>query len=155
MNEAKEEVKKEVKERIPNGDISTPLKNFEKELKALIIKGKDSDLSLTDKARFIAVAKEFTDAIDYYTTAWGNEIKKLEAFKEDFVDLGKSVYLREGASMSEINNAAMDEMNLAEIKQAAKLTEKGLKDAGRADLISKYKVIIGKKASSLVVSALK
>ena len=144
-----------VEKRIPNGDISTPLKAFEKELKALVAKANEGDLTLQDKARFIAVAKEFTDAVSYYTDAWTSEIKGLPSFKEDYIDLGKSVYLREGASMSEINNAAMDEMNLAEIKQAAKLTEKGLKDAGRADLISKYKIVTGKKAPSLVVSALK
>ena len=57
--------------------------------------------------------------------------------------------------MSEISNDAMDEMNLAEIKAAAKLTEKGLKDAGRADLITKYKSVTGKKAPSLIIGALK
>lgn len=141
--------------RLPNGDISVPLKALEKELKATIAKGTEQGLSLQDKARFIAVAKEFTDALAYYTDAWTSEIKSKETFKEDFVDLGKSVFLREGASMSEISNDAMDEMNLAEIKAAAKLTEKGLKDAGRADLIAKYKSVTGKKAPSLIVGALK
>lgn len=141
--------------RLPNGDISVPLKFFEKELKAVIAKGTETGLTLQDKARFIAVAKEFTDAVAYYTDAWTAEIKGQESFKEDFVDLGKSVYLREGASMSEISNDALDEMNLAEIKKAAKLTEKGLKDAGRADLIAKYKSVTGKKAPSLIVGALK
>ena len=47
--------------RLPNGDISVPLKSFEKELKAVITKGTETGLTLQDKARFIAVAKEFTE----------------------------------------------------------------------------------------------
>ena len=82
-------------------------------------------------------------------------MKAIPNFKEDIVDLGKSVWLQEGAKMSEISNEAMNEMNLEEIKVAAKLTEKGLKDAGRDDLISKYKSVTGQKAPSLKIGLIR
>ena len=37
--------------RLPNGDISVPLKSFEKELKAVITKGTETGLTLQDKSR--------------------------------------------------------------------------------------------------------
>ena len=129
--------------------------SFKKEATATVNANEDRDLTMTEKARFLAVAKQLTDTIKVFTDAFEAEVKGIEGFKEDFVDLGKSVWLQEGARMSEISTDALDEMDLADIKVAVKLTESGLKAAKRADLIDKYKVETGRKAPSVKIGAIK
>jgi hypothetical protein len=107
------------------------------------------------KARFLAAWKILSEKVEYYTNDWEKQLKEIPGFKEDFVDLDRSVYLQEGAKMTEIIPDVFDELTLPEIKIAAKVTEKGLKDANRAELIEKYKINTGKKASSLKITALK
>jgi hypothetical protein len=43
---------------------------------------------------------------------------------------------------------------LDEIKKVAKVTEKALKDNGKADLIEKYKKVTGTKANSVMYKSL-
>jgi hypothetical protein len=57
--------------------------------------------------------------------------------------------------MTEITSDVFNELTIPEIKIAAKVTEKGLKDANRAELITKYKIDTGKKAPALKITALK
>lgn len=129
--------------------------NFKKEAAATVKANEDRDLTMAEKARFLAVAKQLTDTIKVFTDAYEAEVKGIEGFKENFVDLGKSVWLQEGVRMFEISTEAMNEMDLAEIKVAAKLTESGLKVARRSDLIDKYKVETGRKAPSVKIGAIK
>ena len=56
--------------------------------------------------------------------------------------------------MSEISTEVFNELKLEEIKQVAKVTEKALKEIGKADLISKYKKITGQKANSVQYKSL-
>lgn len=142
-----------MEERIPNGDVSTVIKQFEKEL--TLVKNKNGELSLRDKARFIVAAEELKSVIEYYTDYWKEEIKAEKEFKEDFIDLKKSVILREGSAMTGIDVSVVHELTTSELMKAVTVTEKGLTAAGRADLIEKYKVGKGVKAPSVLVRPLK
>ena len=142
-------------EKLPNGDVSQFMTAMNKELSALKEKGTTEGLTLIDKAHFLAVAKNLTNAIEYYTKLWSNQILEDENFKEDFVDLGLSVVYTKGATMSEIKSEIFDELSVDEIKKIAKVTEKGLKEIGKSSLIDKYKVVNGTKSPSVKINRLK
>lgn len=74
--------------------------------------------------------------------------------KFEFPDLGQIVAIKNGGNNSEIGSAIFDELSLEEIKKVAKITEKALKDNGKADLIEKYKIITGQKANSVMYKSL-
>jgi hypothetical protein len=147
--------------KVPNGDVSKAITAFNSEVKAInaACTGEDAGTFIepdnTRKARFLAAWKILCDKVEYYTDDWEKQLKGIPNFKEDFVDLDKSVYLQEGVKMTEISTDAFDELTASEIKIAAKITEKGLKDANRPDIISKYKIETGRKAPSLRITALK
>ncbi|MGL5913563.1 MAG: hypothetical protein ACRCZB_05305 [Bacteroidales bacterium] len=142
-------------EKLPNGDISVPVRNFTKEIKFLVEKGTTEGLSKRDKARFMIVSESLVKAIEFYSKAWATELKKTEGLKEDFVDLSKSIWIQEGAKMTFIDGACAKEMKLEEIEKSASFSEKALKEIGREDLIVKYKVENGKKSPSLKIGALR
>jgi hypothetical protein len=147
--------------KVPNGDVSKALTAFNSEVKAIntacagVAAGEFTEPDNHMKARFLASWKILCEKVEYYTNDWENQLKEIPGFKEDFVDLDRSVYLQEGAKMTEIVSDVFDELTIPEIKIAAKVTEKGLKDANRAELITKYKIATGKKAPSLKITALK
>ena len=141
-------------EKLPNGDISQHMTIMNKELSSLKEKGVNEGLTLQDKARFIAVAKNLTTAIEYYTKLWSAQILEDENFNEKFLDLGLSVAYAKGASMSEIKADVFDELSLEEIKRVAKVTEKSLKEIGKSELIEKYKVVTGTKSPSVKINRL-
>ena len=142
-------------EKLPNGDVSQFMTAMNKELSAIKEKGTTEGLTLSDKAHFIAVAKNLTTAIEYYTKVWSSQILEDENFDESFVDLGLSVSYAKGASMSEINSEIFNELSLDEIKKVAKVTEKSLKEIGKSSLVEKYKVVIGQKSPSVKINRLK
>jgi hypothetical protein len=147
--------------KVPNGDVSKATTAFNSEVKAINNACTDKDTGAflepdnVQKARFLAAWKILCEKVEYYTADWEKQLKEIPGFKEDFVDLDRSVYLQEGARMTEISAGIFDDLSLPEIKIAAKVSEKGLKEANRSDLISKYKIETGKKAPSLRITALK
>lgn len=143
-------------EKLPNGDVSQFLTQMNKELSSIKEKGTTEGLTIKDKAHFLAVAKNLTSAIEYYTKLWGAElVKEMDSdAKFEFNDLGVTVAIKNGGNNSEINSAIFDELSLEEIKKVAKVTEKALKDNGKADLIEKYKIITGQKANSVMYKSL-
>ena len=143
-------------EKLPNGDVSQFMTAMNKELSSVKEKGTTEDLTIKDKAHFLAVAKNLTSAIEYYTKLWGAElVKEMDtAAHFDFTDLGTTVSIKNGGNNSEINSAIFDELTLEEIKKIAKVTEKALKDNGKSNLIEKYKVITGQKANSVMYKSL-
>ena len=143
-------------EKLPNGDVSQFMTAMNKELSSIKEKGTTEGLTLQDKAHFLAVARNLTGAIEYYTKLWGAElVKEVEpGVGFDFPDLGQSVTVKNGGNNSEINSAIFDELSLEEIKKVAKVTEKALKDNGKADLIEKYKIITGQKTNSVMYKSL-
>jgi hypothetical protein len=147
--------------KVPNGDVSKAATAFNSEVKAINIACTDKNTGAflepdnALKARFLAAWRILCEKVEYYANDWEKQLKEIPNFKEDFVDLDRSVYLQEGAKMTEISANIFDELTLTEIKIAAKVSEKGLKDANRHDLISKYKIETGRKAPSLKITALK
>ena len=141
-------------EKLPNGDVSGFMTAMTKELSAIKEKGLNEGLTFQDKAHFLAVAKNLTNAIEYYTKLWGSEISNQVDFKEEYKDLGLVVSSVKGATISEISSDIFDELSLEEIKRVAKVTEKALKDNGKANLIEKYKKVTGNKASSVKITSL-
>ena len=141
-------------EKLPNGDVSGFMTAMTKELSAIKEKGLNKGLTLQDKAHFLAVAKNLTDAIEYYTKLWSSEISNQVDFKEEYKDLGLVVSSVKGAAISEISSDIFDELSLEEIKKVAKVTETSLKNNGKANLIEKYKKVTGNKASSVKIKAL-
>ena len=143
-------------EKLPNGDVSQFMTTMNKELSSIKEKGTTEGLTIKDKAHFLAVAKNLTSAIEYYTKLWGAElVKEMDSdAKFEFPDLGVTVAIKNGGNNSEINSAIFDELSLEEIKKVAKVTEKALKDNGKADLIEKYKIITGQKANSVMYKSL-
>ena len=67
----------------------------------------------------------------------------------EFKDLGIIVSSKSGGNTIEISSDIFDELTLEEIKKVAKVTEKALKDNGKADLIEKYKKVTGTRANSV------
>lgn len=143
-------------EKLPNGDVSQFLTQMNKELSSIKEKGTTEGLTIKDKAHFLAVAKNLTSAIEYYTKLWGAElVKEMDATSQfAFNDLGVTVAIKNGGNNSEIGSAIFDELSLEEIKKVAKVTEKALKDNGKSDLIEKYKIITGQKANSVMYKSL-
>lgn len=143
-------------EKLPNGDVSQFMTMMNKELSSIKEKGTTEGLTIKDKAHFLAVAKNLTSAIEYYTKLWGAElVKEMDSdAKFEFNDLGVTVAIKNGGNNSEINSAIFDELSLEEIKKVAKVTEKALKDNGKADLIEKYKIITGARANSVMYKSL-
>ena len=143
-------------EKLPNGDVSQFMTAMNKELSSVKEKGTTEGLTIKDKAHFLAVAKNLTSAIEYYTKLWGAELVK-EMDPEatfDFNDLGTTVAIKNGGNNSEISSEIFDELSLDEIKKVAKVTEKALKDNGKSELIEKYKKITGQKANSVMYKSL-
>ena len=143
-------------EKLPNGDVSQFMTMMNKELSSIKEKGTTEGLTIKDKAHFLAVAKNLTSAIEYYTKLWGAElVKEMDSdSKFEFNDLGVTVAIKNGGNNSEINSAIFDELSLDEIKKVAKVTEKALKDNGKSNLIEKYKIITGQKANSVMYKSL-
>ena len=143
-------------EKLPNGDVSQFMTAMNKELSSVKEKGTTEGLTIKDKAHFLAVAKNLTSAIEYYTKLWGAElVKEMDSdAKFEFPDLGQIVAIKNGGNSSEINSAIFDELSLDEIKKVAKVTEKGLKEIGKEDLIAKHKIITGQKANSVMYKSL-
>lgn len=143
-------------EKLPNGDVSQFMTQMNKELSSVKEKGTTEGLTIKDKAHFLAVAKNLTSAIEYYTKLWGAElVKEMDSdAKFEFNDLGITVAIKNGGNNSEINSAIFDELSLDEIKKVAKVTEKALKDNGKSDLIEKYKIITGARANSVMYKSL-
>ena len=61
-------------EKLPNGDVSQFITAMNKELSSIKEKGTTEGLTIQDKAHFLAVAKNLTSAIEYYTKLWGAEV---------------------------------------------------------------------------------
>ncbi len=143
-------------EKLPNGDVSQFVLAMNRELTSIKEKGLTEGLTIKDKAHFLAVAKNLTSAIEYYTKLWGAElVKEMDSdAKFEFPDLGQIVAIKNGGNNSEINSAIFDELSLEEIKKVAKVTEKALKDNGKSNLIEKYKIITGQKANSVMYKSL-
>ena len=143
-------------EKLPNGDVSQFMTAMNKELSSIKEKGTTEGLTIKDKAHFLAVAKNLTSAIEYYTKLWGGELAKemdLDA-KFEFNDIGVTVAIKNGGNNSEISSEIFNELSLEEIKKVAKVTEKALKDNGKSELIEKYKKITGQKANSVMYKSL-
>lgn len=136
-------------EKLPNGDVSQFITAMNKELTSVKEKGTTKGLNVADKAHFLAVAKNLTSAIEYYTKLWGAEVANQED-KFEFKDLGLIVSSKAGGSTTEISSDIFDELSLEDIKKVAKVTEKTLKDNGKAELIEKYKIITGARANSVM-----
>lgn len=143
-------------EKLPNGDVSQFMTLMNKELSSIKEKGTTEGLTIKDKAHFLAVAKNLTSAIEYYTKLWGAElVKEMDSdAKFEFPDLGVTVAIKNGGNNSEIGSAIFDELSIEDIKKVAKVTEKALRDNGKADLIEKYKIITGQKANSVMYKSL-
>lgn len=143
-------------EKLPNGDVSQFMTAMNKELSSIKEKGTTEGLTIKDKAHFLAVAKNLTSAIEYYTKLWGAElVKEMDPeVKFEFNDLGTAVSIKNGGDSSEISSEIFNELSLEEIKKVAKVTEKALKDNGKAELIEKYKKITGQKANSVMYKSL-
>lgn len=152
------------KEKLPNGDISNHLKMMNKELSSVKEKGTTEGLTIKDKAHFLAVAKQLTSAIEYYTKLWGAElVKEVEpGVGFDFPDLGQTVTVKNGGNNSKISPDIFDELSLEQIKAVATVSEKALKDFDNeklfkgwsSKLIEKYKIITGQKANSVMYKSL-
>ena len=160
-------------EKLPNGDVSQFMTAMNKELSSLKEKGTTEGLTLQDKAHFLAVAKNLTGAIEYYTKLWGAElVKEVEpGVGFDFPDLGQTVTVKNGGNNSKISPDIFDELSLEQIKAVATVSEKALKDYDNekvfdgnstkpiekywsTKLIEKYKIITGQKANSVMYKSL-
>ena len=143
-------------EKLPNGDVSMFMTQMNKELASVKEKGTTEGLTIKDKAHFLAVAKKLTDSIEYYTKLWGQEmIETVEpGVNFSFPDLGTTVTIKNGGNNSEISSEIFDELSLDDIKAAAKVSEKSLKEIGKETLIAKYKKITGAKANSVMYKSL-
>ena len=141
-------------EKLPNGDVSQFMTAMNKELTSIKEKGTTEGLTLHDKAHFLAIAKNLTGAIEYYTKLWGTEVAALTNVDFYFNDLGVIVSSKPGGNTTEISSEIFDELSLEDIKKVAKVTEKALKDNGKANLIEKYKKITGTRANSVQYKSL-
>ena len=140
-------------EKLPNGDVSQFMTAMNKELSSIKEKGTTEGLALSDKAHFLAVARNLTSAIEYYTKLWSTEVATQENSFE-FKDLGMIVSPKAGGTTSEISSGIFDELSLEEIKKVAKVTETALKANGKEELIKKYKLITGTRANSVQYKSL-
>lgn len=151
-------------EKLPNGDVSQFMTMMNKELSSIKEKGTTEGLTIKDKAHFLAVAKNLTSAIEYYTKLWGAElVKEVEpGVGFDFPDLEQTVTVKNGGNNSKISPDIFDELSLEQIKAIATVSEKALKDYDNeklfkgwsSNLIEKYKIITGQKANSVMYKSL-
>ena len=140
-------------ENLPNGDVSQFMTAMNKELSSIKEKGTTEGLTISDKAHFLAVARNLTSAIEYYTKLWSTEVATQENSFE-FKDLGMIVSPKAGGTTSEISSDIFNELSLEEIKKVAKVTETALKANGKEELIKKYKLITGTRANSVQYKSL-
>ena len=108
---------------------------------------------MKDKAHFLAVARNLTDALEYYTKLWGGAVANQEE-SFDFPDLGVTVSPKAGGNTTKISAEIFSELSMDEIKKAATVTEKALKEIGKGDLIERFKVITGSRANSVSYKSL-
>lgn len=140
-------------EKLPNGDVSQFMAAMNKELSSVKEKGVSEGLTLKDKAHFLAVARNLTDALEYYTKLWGGAVANQEE-SFDFPDLGVTVSPKAGGNATKISAEIFSELSMDEIKKAATVTEKALKEIGKGDLIERFKVITGSRANSVSYKSL-
>lgn len=143
---------------VPNGDLSKVITAFNGVRKGIYARTKDSAdgaVSITDMAMFIAAARVLTDKLEHYTDLYTKALKDAGVAKYDFEELGRTVAITKGRALSKIDNEAFSLMTLDEIKAAATLTEKGLKEIKRSDLIDKYRVVTGESSPAIQVKLLK
>lgn len=141
-------------EKLPNGDVSQFLTAMNKELSSIKEKGTTEGLSMHDKAHFLAVARNLTSALEYYTKLWSSEIAAQKDVGFRFNDLGILVSSKSGGNISEISSEIFDVLTIEEIKKVAKVTEKALKDNGMDDFIKKFKKVTGTRANSVTYKSL-
>ena len=139
---------KNTNEKLPNGDVTEKLQMMTKEVSSIKQKGTEEGLTLEDKAHYLAVARELSDAISYYCDLWEKEVAEKDG-KFEFLDVGLSVSSKMGRSLTKIADGVFNDLSLEEIKSAATMSEKGLKAIGKADLIEKYKTVTGTSAKSV------
>jgi hypothetical protein len=138
----------------PNGDITKAITNFNSIRKTVALRSADG-ISIQDMAYFIAAARVLSDKIGHYVDMYSQVLKDAGTASYDFVDVGRTVSVSDGRSQSEISKKAFDELTLDEIKSVSVITERGLKEAKRSDLIDKYKIITGKTAPVISIKILK
>jgi hypothetical protein len=144
---------KNTNEKLPNGDVTEKLQMMTKEIGSIKQKGTEEGLTLADKAHYLAVARELSDAISYYCDLWEKEVAAQdEAF--EFKDVGLSVSPKMGRSLTKIADGIFNELTMEEIRSCATVTEKGLKSIGKLDLIEKYKAVTGTSAKSVAYKKL-
>jgi hypothetical protein len=141
-------------QEVPNGDITKAITDFNSVRKTVASRSTEG-IAIQDMAYFVAAAKVLSDKIGHYVDLYSQALKGAGQASYDFVDVGRTVSVSDGRSQSEISKEAFDELTLDEIKVVALITEKGLKEAKRSDLIDKYKVVTGKTAPVLSVKNLK
>ena len=139
---------------VPNGDITRAITDFNTVRKTVASRSADG-VSIRDMAYFVAAARVLSDKIGHYVDLYSQSLKEVGRASYDFVDVGRTVSVSDGRSQTEISKEAFDELTLDEIKAVAVLTEKGLKEAKRSDLIDKYKVVTGKTQPILLIKMLK
>ena len=140
-------------EKLPNGDVSQFVLAMNRELVSVKEKGLTEGLTLQDKAHFLAVARNLTSAIEYYTKLWSTEVANQDTGFE-FKDLGLIVSSKAGGNTTEISSEIFNVLTVEEIKKVAKVTEKALKDNGMANLIEKFKKVTGTRANSVQYKSL-
>jgi hypothetical protein len=138
----------------PNGDITKAISDFNSVRKQVASRSAER-VSLQDMAYFVAAAKVLSDKIGHYVDLYTAALKDAGTSRYDFVDVGRTVTVSEGRAVSEISKDAFDDLTMDQIKAAATLTEKGLKEIKRCDLIDKYKTVTGKSSPVLSVKSLK
>lgn len=141
---------------VPNGDISKAVAEFNAVRRGIHDRAEsDGGVGARDMAMFVAAAKILSDKIKHYVDIYTEALRGAGVADYDFVELGRTVSVAKGRAITEIDGAAFDYLNVAELRVAAKLTEKGLKEAKRSDLIDKFKRTTGESALSLTVKAIK
>lgn len=140
--------------KIPNGDVSEFIKTLKTVMTDMSEKAKSEPIDNIDKGAFIIAAKDLESILDDYVKRWSDELKSDPNFTADFPALGKKIVIQPGAEITEISADIFSELSKDELIKAAKISEKSLKDIGRADLIQKYKKITGIKSPSVAIKKL-
>lgn len=141
---------------VPNGDISKAITEFNGVRRGIHDRAEtDGGISAKDMAMFIAASKTLSDKIKHYVDLYTEALRNAGIASYDFVELGKTVAVAKGRAITEIDGAAFDYLNTNELRIAAKLTEKGLKEAKRSDLIDKFKHTTGESALTVTVKTIK
>lgn len=114
----------------------------------------DRHLSYDDMARYVVAASVLLDKIDELKDFYATELKDAGIAVYEFIDLHRKLQITKGRAVTEISKDAFDELSLEEIKKASKLTEKGLIDIKRNDIIEKYKKVLREASPTLSVRTL-